>query len=102
MKLIKHIISLLLILFLVESCTINSNRMLRTPRNYEFDQIESELSQLEYKIDVNDQLNFQLYTNNGFQLIDMFGENNGSGIQTQRMMMGVDREINPVVWVRYI
>ena len=29
MKLIKHILSLLLI-FLVESCTINSNRMLRT------------------------------------------------------------------------
>ena len=87
MKLIKQILSLLLILFFVESCTINSNRMLRTPRNYEFDQIESELSQLEYKIDINDQMTFQLYTNNGFQLIDMFGESSGSGIQTQRMMM---------------
>ena len=54
MKLIKQILSLLLILFFVESCTINSNRMLRTPRNYEFDQIESELSQLEYKIDINE------------------------------------------------
>lgn len=88
MKLIKQILSLLLILFFVESCTINSNRMLRTPRNYEFDQIESELSQLEYKIDINDQMTFQLYTNNGFQLIDMFGESSGSGVQTQRMMMG--------------
>ena len=32
-------------------------------------------------------MTFQLYTNNGFQLIDMFGESSGSGIQTQRMMM---------------
>ena len=46
---------------------------LRTPRNDEFDEIDSELlHELEYKIDVNDQLSFQLYTNNGFQLIDMF------------------------------
>ena len=43
MKLIIHILSLLMV-FLSESCTINSNRMLRTPRNYEFDQIESELT----------------------------------------------------------
>ena len=62
--------------------------MLRTPRNYEFDEIQNELSQIEYKIDVNDQMSFQLYTNNGFQLIDMFGENSSSGVQTQRMMMG--------------
>ncbi|RPG78783.1 MAG: hypothetical protein CBC95_006560, partial [Crocinitomicaceae bacterium TMED135] len=63
--------------------------MLRTPRNYEFDQIESNLSKLEYKIDINDQMSFQLYTNNGFQLIDMFGENSSSGaIQNQRMMGG--------------
>ena len=60
------------ILLLISSCTINSNRMLRTPRNYEFDEIDSKLNELEYKIDVNDQLTFQLYTNNGFQLIDMF------------------------------
>ena len=86
MKLIKYTLSFLLIFFLVESCTINSNRMLRTPRNYEFDEIQNELSQIEYKIDVNDQMSFQLYTNNGFQLIDMFGESSGSGIQTQRMM----------------
>jgi hypothetical protein len=60
--------------------------MLRTPKNYEFDKIENELSELEYQIDVNDQLTFQLYTNNGFQLIDMFSATDNIGIQTQRMM----------------
>ena len=38
------------------SCTINSNRMLRTPKKYEFDKIEEKLSQIEYKIDINDAL----------------------------------------------
>ena len=74
------------ILIIVSSCTINSNRMLRTPKNYEFDKIENELSELEYQIDVNDQLTFQLYTNNGFQLIDMFSATGSGGVQTQRMM----------------
>tara|TARA_B110000858_G_C17723379_1_gene436399 strand:- start:477 stop:1190 length:714 start_codon:yes stop_codon:yes gene_type:complete len=49
--------------------------MLRTPKDYEFDKIEAELNNIEYKIDINDQLSFQLYTNNGFQLIDRFGDN---------------------------
>jgi polysaccharide export outer membrane protein len=74
------------LLIIVSSCTINSNRMLRTPKNYEFDKIENELSELEYQIDVNDQLTFQLYTNNGFQLIDMFSATGNGGIQTQRMV----------------
>ena len=78
------------LLLLISSCTINSNRMLRTPRNYEFDEIDSKLNELEYKIDVNDQLTFQLYTNNGFQLIDMFSQSQsgGVGIQNQMLMQG--------------
>ena len=81
-----NLIIIATILIIVSSCTINSNRMLRTPKNYEFDKIENELSELEYQIDVNDQLTFQLYTNNGFQLIDMFSATASGGVQTQRMM----------------
>ena len=62
--------------------------MLRTPKDYNFDEIEDELNNIEYKIDINDQLTFQLYTNNGFQLIDMFSEVSGGGIQSQRLMQG--------------
>ena len=43
------------------------------------------MSDIEYKIAMNDQLIFQLYTNNGFQLIDMCNEN---GTNQNRMMMG--------------
>ena len=81
-----NLIIIAIVLIILSSCTINSNRMLRTPKNYEFDKIENELSELEYQIDVNDQLTFQLYTNNGFQLIDMFSATASGGVQTQRMM----------------
>jgi polysaccharide export outer membrane protein len=60
--------------------------MLRTPKNYNFDEIQESMNQIEYKVDVNDNLTFQLYTNNGFQLIDMFSES-GNNQQSQRMMM---------------
>ena len=59
--------------------------MLRTPKDYQFDTITNLMNDVEYKIAMNDQLIFQLYTNNGFQLIDMFNENNTN---QNRMMMG--------------
>ena len=75
MKFIYKYIILSICLSLFYSCTINSNRMLRTPRDFDYDKIEAELNNIEYKIDINDQLTFQLYTNNGFQLIDRFSGN---------------------------
>ena len=85
MKYIKTPIFIGLHLFLFNSCTINSNRMLRTTKDYQFDTITNLMNDIEYKIAMNDQLIFQLYTNNGFQLIDMFNE---SGTNQNRMMMG--------------
>lgn len=60
--------------------------MLRTPKDYEFDTMNIELNNIEYKIDINDQLTFQLYTNNGFRLIDMFSDVSGGSIENQRFM----------------
>ena len=54
------------------SCTVNSNRMLKAPKGFVYDNIETELNEIEYKINVNDQLTFQLYTRNGSQLVDMY------------------------------
>ena len=59
--------------------------MLRTPKDYTFDTITNAMNDVEYKIAMNDQLAFQLYTNNGFQLIDMFNESNNNG---NRLMGG--------------
>ena len=92
MKLLNHLFHIFLLTLFISSCTINSNRMLRTPKNYEFDKIEDKLNLIEYKIDVNDQITFQLFTNNGFQLIDMFSTN-GSNQQSQRLMMNGNQGI---------
>ena len=86
MKFVLKLILITICLFSFYSCTINSNRMLRTPRDYEFDKIEAELNNIEYKIDINDQLTFQLYTNNGFQLIDRFSSNGNSGTNQSQIM----------------
>lgn len=44
--------------------------MFKTPRNYEYDDLTKE-TQIEYKISPNDRLNFRLFTNDGFKLIDL-------------------------------
>ena len=85
----KFIYKSLLLIICLNSfyyCTINSNRMLRTPKNYDFDTMDIELNSIEYKIDINDQLTFLLYTNNGFQLIDMFSDASGGSLQSQRLI----------------
>ena len=86
MKLIKLTLIIITTILILDSCTINSNRMLRTPKNYDFDIMNFELNNLEYKIDINDQLTFQLYTNNGSQLINLFSEISSGRVQNQRMM----------------
>ena len=86
MKFVFKTILIIICLFSFYSCTINSNRMLRTPRDFEYNKIEAELNNIEYKIDINDQLTFQLYTNNGFQLIDRFSSN-GNVVTNQSQIL---------------
>ena len=76
MKIIK-LLSLIFIVFIIlNSCTVNSHIMLKTPRNYVFKELDPNKNKEEYKIAINDLMSFQLFTNNGFQLIDMFNQNN--------------------------
>ena len=77
--------------------------MLRTPRDFEYNKIEAELNNIEYKIDINDQLTFQLYTNNGFQLIDRFSSNVSNlntQSQSQRMMNNLRTGIGSLYLIR--
>jgi polysaccharide export outer membrane protein len=74
--------------------------MLRTPRDFEYNKIEAELNNIEYKIDINDQLTFQLYTNNGFQLIDRFSENVNNQLQNQRVMNNLRTGIGSLYLIR--
>ena len=75
MKLFQITLLMFTTISILDSCTINSNRILKAPKGFVYDNIETELNEIEYKINVNDQLTFQLYTRNGSQLIDMYTQN---------------------------
>ena len=77
----KNPIALLLAgLMFWSSCTINSHVMLKTPKDYVFDTPPDKPID-EYIISVNDILQFRLFANDGFQLIDIATGQAGSGSQ---------------------
>ncbi|MGE0568252.1 MAG: polysaccharide biosynthesis/export family protein [Bacteroidia bacterium] len=67
--------SILIIAFITamfSSCKVfKSNLMLKTPKNYQYDQLADSLSRLDYKIAPNDILSYRVFTNDGFKLIDI-------------------------------
>ena len=77
----KNPIALLLAgLMFWSSCTINSHVMLKTPKGYVFDTPPDKPID-EYIISVNDILQFRLFANDGFQLIDIASGQAGLGSQ---------------------
>ena len=77
----KNPIALLLAgLMFWSSCTINSHVMLKTPKDYVFDTPPDKPID-EYIISVNDILQFRLFANDGFQLIDIAAGQAGAGSQ---------------------
>lgn len=67
---LKYVVLILMFSFLFQSCYINSNLMLRTDRNFVFDTIPT-VAPAEYRIGVNDLINFRLFANDGFRIIDI-------------------------------
>lgn len=65
------------LLMLVSSCSINSHVMLKTPKDFVFDEIPTN-TELEYVITQDDLLQFRLYSNGGFVIIDITSGNQGS------------------------
>ncbi len=99
MKKIVFIFSILSLFF--GSCTVNSHLMLKTDKDFVFDEIPEEQS-LEYVIDKGDQLDFRLYSNGGFSVIDMASGTDGSGgnVNVMRQSMGIFYIVEPTGKVR--
>ena len=90
----KNPIALLLAgLMFWSSCTINSHVMLKTPKDYVFD-TPPEKPIDEYIISVNDILQFRLFANDGFQLIDIAA---GQGGVANQQALAARSNINYVV-----
>jgi polysaccharide export outer membrane protein len=71
---------LLIILFAITALTscklFKSNLMLRTPKNYNYDQLIDSLGKIDYKIAPNDAIFYKLFTNDGFNLINLASQTN--------------------------
>ena len=69
---------------LITSCTVNSHVMLKTPKDFVFDEIPTEQN-LEYVISEGDQLDFRLYSNGGFSVIDIASGTAGANVARQTL-----------------
>lgn len=72
-KLIRSSIPVTIVLvlsILIHSCGINSDLMFKTPKDYPYDTIP-DLKNLEYKLSINDEIIFRLFSNQGFKILDI-------------------------------
>lgn len=96
MSLSKNITLLVLLAVALQSCRVlNSSRMFKAPKDYPYVGITDTVAQ-EYRFSVNDRYSFQMYTNDGFRLIDMSsienGASNSQAIQGYNITFLIDGE----------
>ncbi len=63
----------LAIALLLSSCTINRDIMFKTPNDYQFDQLTDSVK-ANLKLQRNDMIQFRLFANDGFKMIDLVSE----------------------------
>ncbi len=78
----KNLLLLFLAILSLSSCRIlRPNLMLKTPRDYVFDQISDTMSEEEYRISYTDDISLRILSNEGFKLVD-FSNSGMSGANT--------------------
>lgn len=79
-NLLKQFIFVVCAAACLSSCvTLNPGRMLKTPKDYQFAKFPDSVKIEPYRIAVNDVVRFSLYTNEGFKLASLLGQNSASG-----------------------
>ncbi|HTA28712.1 MAG TPA: hypothetical protein VK809_13045, partial [Bacteroidia bacterium] len=53
--------------------------MLKTPKDFHFDQLHDSTTAVNYKISVNDFVSMRLFSQDGFHIIDLTNANNAGG-----------------------
>ncbi|MFZ1688473.1 MAG: polysaccharide biosynthesis/export family protein [Flavobacteriales bacterium] len=69
---------------LATGCTVNRNIMFKTPVDYAFDQ-PPDSSSGTFLIQANDNLQFRLFANGGFKMIDLVSDDQGDAKAIQRL-----------------
>jgi polysaccharide export outer membrane protein len=66
--------------------------MLRTPKDYNYDKLIDSLSRQDYKIAANDAVQYRVFTNDGFKLIDL--ASSGTGVFRNDLDVTVESDGN--------
>lgn len=54
------------------SCKVfRSNLMLKTGKDFNYDKLSDSLTKLNYRIEANDEINYKIFSNDGFKLVDL-------------------------------
>lgn len=72
-------------ILLLSGCTINRDIMFKTSRDHQFDTYQDTTGR-RFRIQVNDELQFRLFANDGFRMIDLVSEMGGAGQRNQMML----------------
>lgn len=68
----RNLLLLVIVMLGISSCRyLNPNIMLQTEKGYQYSQYKDTVSDKDYKISPNDIIEFKLYSNNGFKIIDL-------------------------------
>lgn len=66
--------AIIVLVGLASGCTVNSDIMFKTPVDFEFDIISDTTTKL-FRIQPNDAIEFRLFANDGYKMIDLVSEN---------------------------
>ena len=96
-KIASKIFLCLGVLFLT-SCGINSNLMLKTHKEYEFASLDStNTTKEDYQIDVNDIVQFSVFTNKGQRILDATASPEGGAGNQNRQMFSSNNSLSYIV-----
>ncbi|MEX1003150.1 MAG: polysaccharide biosynthesis/export family protein [Crocinitomicaceae bacterium] len=95
MKQMKMMIGMAILVLLFQACGVNSNLMLKTPKDYEFADVDSmNETKKDYRIDVNDILQMRFFTNDGIRVLDVSSSATGGN---QAQLFNPNNSLNYVI-----
>lgn len=88
----RYLLFFLFSLLILSSCKVmRSNLMLKTPKDFTYDQLVDSLSRADYKIASNDAMLYNIFTNKGFKLIDL-ATSSSSGVYINELNIIVESD----------
>lgn len=93
MRILKTLFGILALTFFFSSCKLlRPSFMLQTKPNYQYAKITDSLLHENYKIAPNDGVNFRVFSNDGFKLVDI--ANQGNGGNTGATRTGIEETVD--------